>query len=108
MSLYGQFIKERLNKEIIETEKGFVTYYFIDEGCYADDVYVLPEYRRSKESFNLGKQVEDIARQKGCKKLYSSVVPSTPNSTLNLMGLIKFGFRLDSTANNFILVVKDL
>lgn len=107
-SLFGKYIKERNNKEIIENEKGFMTYYFVDDACYIEDVYVLPEYRRSRLCVNFGEEVEKIAKEKGCKKLYGSVVPSAPYSTINLMGLLNFGWKLDSSAINFILVVKDL
>lgn len=108
MSLYASYIKERLNKEIIETDKGFVTYYFINDGCYIEELYVLPEFRRSKEAFKFGDMVTEIAKQKNCNKLYGSVVPSTSGSTDTLMGLLKYGFKLDSTAINFIVVVKEI
>lgn len=107
-SLYGKYIKERLNKEIIETDKSFMTYSFVNDACYIEDVYVLPEYRRTNECIDLGNKVEEIAKLKGCKKLYGSIVPSTPYSTINLMGLLKYGWRLDSSESNFIVLVKDL
>lgn len=107
-SLFGKYIKERNNKEIVENEKGFMTYYFIGDACYIEDVYVLPEYRRTKQCVEFGEQVEKIAKEKGCTKMYGSVVPSAPYSTINLMGLLNFGWRLDSSTNNFILVTKDL
>ena len=108
MSLYGQYIAERENKSIIETDKGFVTFYPMNGGLYLEDIYVIPEERHSREASKLADQVAEIALEKGLTKLYGSVVPSANNSTASLRVLLGYGFKLDSCTNNFILFRKEL
>lgn len=107
-SLYGQYIKERLNKDIIETDKGFATYYFVNDSCYIEDIYIKSEFRKSNEASKLADQISIIAKEKGYKKLCGSVVPSSNNSTESLKVLLAYGFKLDSSVNNFIIMVKEL
>lgn len=109
MSLYSDYISEKTNKSIIETEKGFVTYSFPDKTTvYIEDIYIKPAYRNSYEASLLANQVVDIAKERGCVKLVGSVVPSTKNSTASLSVLIGYGMKLSSSTNDFILFEKDL
>lgn len=108
LSLYGQYIKEREGKEIIESEIGFATYCFLDGQCYIQDIFVHPDYRRSGEALRLGDEIAKIAKEKGCNKIYGTVCPSAKGSTISLKSLLNNGFKLDSCINNFIAVVKDI
>ena len=100
---------EKTDKTIIETEKGFITYSFTDKDtCYIQDIFILPDFRKSNEATKLANQVVDIAKAKGCKKLLGSVVPSSKNSTDSLKVLLAYGMTLDSCTNDFILFSKSL
>jgi GNAT superfamily N-acetyltransferase len=107
-SLYAQYIQEREGKSILESDKGYATYSFTDDGCYIEDIFVIKEHRKSGEAARLADQIVEIARQKGCKKLYGSISPSANGSTASLKVLLSYGFRLSSSANNFILFVMDI
>jgi len=108
MSLFGEYIKERLDKNIIENEDGFMTYVFQGESCYIEDVYVKPEKRKS----GLGKQmmieVEAKAKEAGCKVLTGSVRPSAKNSTDSMRILLSVGFSLLSSSVDAIFFWKEL
>lgn len=109
MSLYGMFIKERENKDIVESDRGFATYYFIDKDTvYLENIYVHPDHRLSGETFIMADKVADIAKAKGCTKMLGSVCPSDSKSSSNLFYLLKHGFTLDSSANNLIVIKKDI
>jgi ribosomal protein S18 acetylase RimI-like enzyme len=110
MSLYAQYLMERENKRIVETELGFATFYFLPEkdACYIEDIYVRPEYRKNGEAAKMADEIAAIARDKGCKYLLGSVSPSATNSTASLQVLIAYGFRLDVASPNFIVMKKDL
>lgn len=109
MSLYGKYLKERSNKEILENETGFATYSFPDNTTvYIEDIYTNPESRISGEASRLADEIIKIAKQKGCTKLIGSVVPSTKGSTDSLKVLLAYGMKLDSSTNNFILFSKEL
>lgn len=107
-SLYAQYIKERLNKDIIETEQGFATYFFIEGGCYIEDIYVHPDHRHSHVASQLADQIAMISKERGVNKLLGSVVPTSNYSTQSIQVLLAYGFKLDSSTNNLILFSKDI
>lgn len=107
-SLYASYILEREGKNILETDKGFATYSFIKDGCYIEEIYILPQYRKTGEASTLTDQIAEIARQNGHKKLFGSVCPSAAGSTNSLRALIAYGFKLDSSTNNFIWLTMDI
>lgn len=109
MSLYGDYIKERENKEIIENEYGFATYQFLPEGrCYITDIYIHPDHRCIGAAALLADRIADIAKDKGCKVLLGSVCPQANHSTESLKILLAYGFKLDCAEKNFILFAKEI
>lgn len=108
MSLYAEYVKDRLGKEIIESDKGFVVYSFEKDSVYISDVHISKEYRRSGEASKFGDIITDIAKSKGYKTLLGSVQPSTKNSTESIQMLLAYGFKLDSSTNDFIILRKEI
>lgn len=108
LSLYARYVMEREGMEIIETDISFVTYYFVEKECYIKDVFVKEEHRKTGEATRLGDEIAKIAKSKGCTKLYGTVVPSAKGSTESLKFLLAYGFKLDSSVNNFIALIKEL
>lgn len=107
-SLHALYIQERLGKHIIENEKGFATYYFVNDGCYIEDIFVHPDFRNQGVAATMADVISDCARAKGCRKLYGSVVPSANGSTDSMKVLLAYGFVINSSAENFIAMVKGL
>lgn len=107
-SLFGLYIKERLNKNIIEDDNGFCTYIFLQDGVYLEDIYVHPDHRQSGKASELADRIAEIAKEKGLKKMYGSVVPNAKFSTESLKVLLAYGFRLKSSEQNVIYFEKDL
>ncbi len=109
MSLYFKYLKEKTDKLILEVETGFAIYSYPDEHTvYIEDLYILPEWRKSSHASLIANEIADLARAKGCTKMLGSVIPSTKNSTASLSVLISYGMKLDSATNNFILMSKGL
>lgn len=102
------FLEEREGKSILESEKGFATYYFIDDAVYMENIFVHPEHRLGGETFKMADEIADIAKSKGYKKMLGSVVPTAKGASLSLKLLLNHGFKLDSATNNFIVVKKEL
>lgn len=107
-SLFGEYIKERLNKDIIEDSRGFATYFFINDGVYIEDIYVRPEHRQSGVASQFADEIAKIAKEKGYSKMYGSVAPSARHSTSSLKVLLAYGFELSSATNNAIFLVKEI
>jgi predicted GNAT superfamily acetyltransferase len=108
VSLYAQYIQERLGKHIVESDKGFATYYFINEGVYIEDLYVVPEARQSGEATRLADEIASIAKQKGYTKMYGSVKPTSKNSTTSLKVLLAYGFELLEAGPDAVILVKGI
>lgn len=108
MSLYGEYIKERLNREIIENDKGFATYYFLNDSCYIENIFIKKEFRHSGEASSLADQISQIAKEKKCNQLIGTVMPSANNSTDSLETLLAYGFKLSNSIQDFIVMVKEL
>lgn len=108
MSLYAEYLAERTNKEIVESNQGFATYSFTEQGVYIEDIYVKPEYRKSGIAAEMANQIVGIAKERGMKKVFGSVVPSAKGSTQSCLVLIAYGMRLSSSTTNFLLFEKDI
>jgi len=110
MSMYADYLKEKTNDQIIETDKGFATYRYLEgQGVvYIVDLYVKPEYRKASVASTMADTIVDLARKKGCVKLLGSVVPSAKNSTDSLRVLLGYGMSLESSSNDFIIFRKDI
>ena len=109
MSLYAQYIAEREGKHIIESDKGFATYVFNpDNSVYIQDIFVHPDYRHDHVAAHMADEIVKLSKERGCTRLYGSVVPSANNSTASLKVLFAYGFKLDKSTNDFIVVSKEI
>lgn len=112
MSMYADYIKERLGDDAIETEEGFCTYRYLDHGgesaVYIIDIYVRPFLRKGSVASDLADRVAAIAKEKGCKVMIGTVVPSAKGSTDSLRVLLGYGMQLDSASQNLIIFKKGI
>ncbi len=111
MSLYSEYIKDREGYQTIEyPDVGFATFRFNDEmkECYIRDIYVRTEHRRSRVAEKMADQISDLAKERGCKILTGSIIPSMRGSTESLQGLLWYGFKLHGCSNDYIVLVKEL
>lgn len=108
MSLYKDYQSELEQKPVIETETGFIQYGFHGTDCYIENVYVKPEFRRTKEGSKLLNLVIDDAKSKRCLRLFGSVVPNRNGATTSLKIQLALGFCLFSASENFVLLMKEI
>lgn len=110
MSLYANYLRERSFDEILEVDKGFATYRYLDnkKTVYIVDIYVLPEFRKEGIAKKLADAIVMNAVEQGCTKLLGSVVPSAKGSTESIKVLIAYGMTLESSSNDFIVFKKEL
>lgn len=110
MSLYADYLKERTDDKIIETENGFCTYRYINDGksVYIIDIYTIPELRQTNYASSLANEVVMEAKANGCTELLGTVVPSTKNSTVSLKVLMGYGMTLYSANQNLIVFRKEI
>lgn len=108
-SLYAMYIKERENKEIIESDKGFVTYKFFDNGeCYIQDIYVIPSERKTGLSTKMTDEVAQIAKEKGCNALLGSICIDDKAASKNMQIWLNYGFKIHKNMGPMIYLRKDI
>lgn len=107
-SNYAKYIYEREGKSIVESPEGFATYSYIQGMCYIEDIFVLPEHRKSGIASKYADTIIAEAATKGCKQVFGSVVISAFECTKSLKVLLAYGFKLHSLNQNTIFLVKDI
>ena len=108
MELYKEYLLERENVELIYDEDSFVSYKLCDDYVYVIDIYVRPKARRKRKAFEIGKNIDNLARSFNYDKIMCTVCKSANGWTAALEGLIKFGFSVDSVKGDMIYLLKDL
>lgn len=110
MSLYADYLREKTTDNIIETDKGFATYRYLDNNktVYIVDIYVRPDFRKTDVASTMADTIVEEAHKKGCNKLLGSVVPSNKNSTISMLVLLAYGMDLDSSSNDFVVFKKEI
>lgn len=109
-SMHAKYIRERTKDLLFESDYGFATYRYLDDGktVYIVDIFVPKEFRKEGRASVIADLIVSEARLKGCTKLIGSVVPSTNNSTVSMKVLLGYGMSLESAANDFIIFKKDI
>lgn len=109
MSLYGDYIKEHRGDEIIENSIGFASYRFLgDTSAYIIDIYITPNHRFSNAAAELADIICIKARERGCKELLGSVVPSANNSADSMKVLLAYGMKPTHITDNMVIFKKEL
>lgn len=111
-SLYAQYIKERCDQDIYETETGFIAYSMhespIGKQLFVHDMYITPTNRRSGEARKLVFYLMDFARQHGCTHAMTTVDVSTKTATDAMKFQISVGMNLYKTEGNLIYLFRML
>ena len=106
--LWSMYFKEREGYDVIDTGKGVASYIINGETCYIRDIFIHPDYRHTGEGSLIADAITVNAREKGCKYLTGSVVPSTNGATLSLFAMLKYGFKLKEAQQDFIILIKEI
>lgn len=107
-SLYAQYIEERGGSLIIEKEWGFVTYEIQNETIFIVDLFVAKDFRIQGKARELGEEVMQIGREKGCKTLLGGWDPRALNSLDSLKAFIASGLKPLRIENGLVFFVRDL
>jgi GNAT superfamily N-acetyltransferase len=110
MSHYKEYLLEKTNDKIMETEIGFATYRSLNDGktIYIIDIYVVPEYRKTGVAGEMADLILAKEKPSGCVELLGTVIPSNKNSTASLSVLMAYGMKLHSASNDLIVFRKDV
>ncbi len=107
-SHYGQYIKEREDRDIFENEHGFFTYKIFGDECYIVDMFIEKKFRRLGIATEMANVVEKIAKEHGCKFITGTCVPSTNGATESMKAMFHHGFKVHSCEQDKIILIKEL
>jgi GNAT superfamily N-acetyltransferase len=106
-SMYAAYVAETTHGHVLETEQGFATYVYPDDATvYVKEIYIHPDFRKRGVASAITDRIEEEAKQRGCSKMLGSVVPSAKGSTSSMKALLAYGFEIDSSSADFILLRK--
>jgi predicted acetyltransferase len=110
MSFFASYIQERTNDSILETDDGFATYRYINEGktLYIIDIYIKPEARQKHKAAEIADMIVKEAKEKGCKDMIGTIDPLAKGSTVSLKVLLGYGMELSNVAANLIVFRKEI
>lgn len=108
MSLWADYLKEREGLDSIETEDGFVIYHIAGDRLLIEHVYIKPEKRNRHIGTALMKQLESIAKEKGCRSSFCTVQPKLPTADQSLRAALAFGFRPFNTDDLYLWLKKEI
>lgn len=104
------YLTERTEDKIIEIPEGFATYRYFPhtKSCYIVDIYVKPEFRKSKIASEMANIIAKHAKNDGYTSLIGTVAPSAKGSTDSLRVLLAYGMHLDSAERDVVVFRKEI
>lgn len=107
-SLYGQYIKERDETEILEKEFGYITYKILNNELHVFNLFVVKDQRNTGLGFKLCKELETLAKEKGCTRAMTTVVLGISTQTEALKFHLRYGLKLLSANKDYIILGKEI
>jgi GNAT superfamily N-acetyltransferase len=109
-SLYAQYLAERTGDEILETQDGYATYRYLNDGktVYIVDIFTVPMVRNRGYAAGLADIIAKRAKERGATEMIGTVMPTAKGSTASMKVLLAYGMELQSAAGNMIIFRKDL
>lgn len=108
MSLYADYVGERLGWETIEVESGFITYDLKPPVCAIEEFYVKPDQRGTTLAKRLADSVFKIAKDAGCTRMLASVTAGIKGSEHALKTNLHYGFKLLTNDGQRIILYKEI
>lgn len=106
--LYLKYRKEREGIDYIHVEGAFATYKYVQDFCYLEDIYCIPELRDSGISHELANKVEEEAKSKGYKKMLGSVDINTNMPERSLRACFNHGYKILKLEGSVIWLHKEI
>lgn len=106
--LFLKYKKERENVESIQVDGAFITYKWLKDYCYIEDVYCVAELRDSGIAHELAEKVEKLAKAKGYRRMLGSVDTAANEPERSLRACFNNGFKILNLQGSVIWLVKEI
>lgn len=107
-TLYYQYVKDRLNAEILEDDTGFIVYTIVGEECFIQEMAVRKGVCGMGYGKNLIADLEEIAKKAECKFISANVHLWDKGAPNTLTAAFKTGFELSQANNQIITIIKKI
>lgn len=107
-TLFAQYIKERLNQEVIENESGFIIYNINGKSCFLAEMYIKPDSRKSGLFIELLNELKELAVENDCEHITATIHQYDKGATNSLSSAFKYGFKIHQAHNNIITIILNL
>jgi len=107
MSLWAEYIRERLGAKMLESENAFLSYSETDHALVILDLFVRPEARGVKEGWELFKVFSRIAQASG-KAMEGTLWITAPKFHRILSLGLRCGFKVKSAHDGAIILRKEV
>lgn len=107
-SLYAQYVKERLGKDVIENDDGFCTLVISNDCFYIEEIFVQKESRREGVAQKFADEACAWAKRLGYKEIIGSVNIRAKNPEYSAHVLHAYGFRMFKAHDGMILYKKEI
>ena len=109
LEMLDSYAKEKgFGPRIIHCEHGFATYHLNSESCYIEDIYVVPEQRKSGVAKEMADKITEIAKECGLKTLIGSVNIKANGKDSSMRVLLAYGMTLAETNGDMIYLTKEI
>ena len=106
-TLYAEYIKERMDCDVLENETGFITYRIIGQECFIADMYVPARLRTAGKGRSLVGELEEIAKLKGCKFISATIYLKDGGASNTLTAALLVGFRVIAADQGVLTIIKE-
>jgi GNAT superfamily N-acetyltransferase len=107
-TLYAEYLSERMDGEILESEKGFITYKVNGTECFIIDMFVSKKYRSASFGRDFINELCDIALQRGCNIITANVHLWDKGHDNTLIAAFKTGFKISNAENGVLIIYKKI
>lgn len=108
MSLYADYVKERLGWETIEVEGGFISFALRPPECSIEEFYLAPGQRGTGLAQRLGDAVFSRAKESGAERVWATVVPGAGGAERAMKTIINYGFKLAGYREGKVVLMKEV
>src|SRR6266850_878594 len=71
-SMWRDYFEEK-GLVVVETQRGLISAYIVDDVCMVDNFYVKPEYRGTGSALQITLQLIKLAKDRKCTKLCAEI-----------------------------------
>lgn len=106
--MYADYVKERFGHETIVSTHGFIVYSTKGQDCFIHELHIDKASRRSGHGHGMGDLVLAIAKERGCGKIWATVIPSSHTATEAMQTHLAWGMKIHSSSQDCIVTVREI